>query len=189
MEGSPATRVRASEESSVEGKDVTAMRTASMTGRRSAAAVRIKSCIAPGSARHAASSSVNRSRSEALGSVPRQSRWTISSYFARSAISSSGYPAMTSSPASPSTLLSRVSAATTSLRPGEKNILHSLLFCGKHLEVCLYISKNEKITLSILIKLSINIYFRFEIYTGIARRRAPLESAVLPALQNQGVAK
>src|SRR6185503_14467498 len=54
-----------------------------------------------------------------VGGSPCQSSQVVSSKVALAASSPTGYPAMTSSPASPSTWLRRVAAATTSSRPLE----------------------------------------------------------------------
>src|SRR5207302_8496787 len=94
-----------------------AMRSASMLSVLSSAAARKRSYATAGSSRRRARSARNAFSSSASGSSPYQSRCAVSSNVAFMASSATGNPAMTSSPAVPSTMLSDVSAAMMPSNP------------------------------------------------------------------------
>ena len=94
-----------------------AMRSASIAGTAFRAASRSSASVTSGKYLREARSTAISFSSRAFGRLPYQRRWVISSKLARGAISSTAYPAKMSFPASPSTRLNRVAAATTPSSP------------------------------------------------------------------------
>src|SRR5215203_737633 len=119
MVGKAATTLRASSRSSPSGDPSVpaAILSASIAGTRSAAAAPKRALVASGNALRAARSPFSLASCPASGSASFQRRYSVSSKVARPASSSTGKPAITRSPASPSTMLSRVIVATTPSSP------------------------------------------------------------------------
>src|SRR3954462_6597488 len=125
-----------------------AMRRAYMAGTRRRAASRNSSKTAAGRALRLIQRRRKASSSPAVGRSPCHSSQVISSNEARGAISSTGKPAKSSTPASPSTLLKRVVAATT---PSNPSLIWMLSIVGSPFQSHL---RPAFIRLSILIRKS-----------------------------------